>query len=195
MPFQRGSPSLRDFSNGPGHLFAVGRGEVGVPLYPAQGLVVEQMADREHRDALYHQAGRESSEAARLMAEHHLTQVPVMDPSSHKKLAGILRSSDIFNSYPKLSLKRDELLGSLDQEGSHESGTRHMRFTIFSRSTLAGKYIKELDIPEGIVLTSIERRKMTLVPEGDTILRGRDKIWAVVHPQSEPRVCRLALKE
>lgn len=125
------------------------------------------------------------SEAAMLMSAHHLTQIPVMDPTDPKKMIGIIRSSDIFNSYTKLSVKRNELVSSMEQEGSHSHGTKHVRFLIPIKSDLVGRTLKEIDIPDGVVLTSIERGRSTHVPEGGTVLKARDKVWAVVHPTSE----------
>jgi len=125
------------------------------------------------------------SEAATLMSGHHLTQLAVMDPTAPKKIVGIIRSSDIFNAYTKLSIKRNDLVSSFEQESSHAHGTKHVRFTIPRKCDLIGKALKEIDIPDGAVLTSIERRGTTLVPEGDTVIKSRDKVWAVVHPSSE----------
>lgn len=125
------------------------------------------------------------SEAARLLSDHHVTQMPVVNPSEPGKIVGILRSDDVFRAYTQATVKRDELVGSMSQEGSHASGTEHMCFTISNRSDVVGKMILDLDIPEGVVLTSIERKRSTLVPEGQTVLKGKDKVWAVVHPQSE----------
>jgi len=127
------------------------------------------------------------SEAAQLMSEHHLRHIPVMDPAAKRKVIGILSSEDIFNAYTQMTLKRDELVSRIEQEGSFATGTRHMRFSISMRSGLGGKAIRDIDIPDGVVLTSIQRKKTTLIPEGHTVLKMHDKIWAVVHPQSEAK--------
>ena len=49
---------------------------------------------------------------------------------------------------------------------------------------MAGKALKELDIPDGIVFVSIQRKKKSLVPEGHTVLKSKDKVWAVSTPES-----------
>lgn len=125
------------------------------------------------------------SDAAQLMREHHVTEIPVVEETNAKVVIGVLRSADIFNAYTQLSLHRDKLVSGLDQEDTHAQGTSHMRFSITSRSGLAGKFIRDLALPDGTVLTSIVRGTKTLVPEGHTELRNHDKIWAVVHPEHE----------
>ncbi|MBN1688938.1 MAG: chloride channel protein [Candidatus Omnitrophica bacterium] len=125
------------------------------------------------------------SEVARLMTDHKVTRLPVMDPSDPSKIVGILKHDDVLRAYMRATIHRDELVGRMEHQTESANGTVTVRFTIPQRSSLAGKLIRDLDLPDGIVLTSIERKNTTHVPEGGTVLMGRDKIWAVVHPKSE----------
>lgn len=125
------------------------------------------------------------SEAASLMMHHHLTALPVVDPRDPRQVIGVLKSEDVFRAYTQEAIKRDEILSRMEQEGWHARGPVDIRFTIAAHSPVAGKTIKELDIPEGVVLTSIQRRRSTLIPEGHTKLKPKDRVWAVVHPQAE----------
>lgn len=125
------------------------------------------------------------SEAAALMTAHHLGQIPVVDPSDPAKIIGILRSEDVFHAYTHLAERRDELLSRMEQEGAQSEDTLQVRFLISLRSPIAGKALKELKIPDGVVLTSLKRRNTTMIPEGPTVLKVRDRIWAVVLPKAE----------
>lgn len=123
--------------------------------------------------------------AAHIMKQHNVSSLPVMDPEEPKKILGILKSEDVFRAYTDIAVKRDELISRMEQEGSHAEGAVHIRFAIPPRSSLAGKFIRELEIPEGVVLTSLQRKNATVIPEGGTQLRVRDRIWAVVLEKSE----------
>ncbi|OGW79875.1 MAG: hypothetical protein A2Z83_02730 [Omnitrophica bacterium GWA2_52_8] len=125
------------------------------------------------------------SEAAGVMMAHHLTQLPVVNPSDPRKIVGVLKSEDIFRAYAQETVKREELLSRIEQEGVQAGGTIQIRFLISSKSLLAGKFIRELDLPDGVVLTSIQRKKATLIPEGHTVLAARDRVWAVIHPEAD----------
>lgn len=125
------------------------------------------------------------SEVSRFMMIQKLTEVPVVDPEDPKKAVGVLKSDDVFGAYMRATLHRNELMSRLEQEDTHVSGTFPVRFIISEHSELAGKAIRELTIPDGVVLTSIESKKQISIPDGKTILKDKDKVWAVVLPQFE----------
>ena len=134
------------------------------------------------------------SEVAHFMMERHITQMSVMDSVDPKKVVGVIKSEDIFHAYTEVTEKRSSLLSRMEHESSHASGMVQIRFVISPRSTVTGKPIKEINLPDGIVLTSIKRRQAVLIPEGNTILKARDKIWAVMIPSQE-EVFRSWLKD
>jgi len=134
------------------------------------------------------------SEAARIMTINEMTLLPVMDPANPKKVIGILRSDHIFRTYANISMKREDLLGRLEQEEISSKDTSHVLFKIPGESQFIGKAIKDIPFPEGVVLTSIHRKNKLVVPQGDTLLHAKDKVWAVVTPENE-EVFRQWLKE
>ena len=126
------------------------------------------------------------NEAAKLMLTNHCAQLVVSDPSRPNRIVGLLKSEDIFRAYADMTSKRSDLVSRAEQQFYQEKGTFSVQFTISARSPASGKMIKELDLPEGVVLTSIKRRSAILSPKGDTVLKTRDKVWAVMIPESEP---------
>ncbi len=125
------------------------------------------------------------SESAQLMMTRHLKQMPVVHHLDPSKVVGVLNAEDVFRAYTQVSAKRSMLLDRLEQQEATASGTVQIHFVIASRSPLVGMAIRNLDLPDGVVLTSIRRKKAILIPEGFTELQAKDKIWAVVVPQSE----------
>jgi len=124
------------------------------------------------------------NEAATLMMAQNLTQIPVVDPASPNKAVGVLRSEDVFRAYTNISTRRSDLLSRVEPS-SEVSGVIEIRFRIPLQSPVVGKQIKEIKVPDGVILTSIQRKKITLLPEGNTTLQARDKIWALVTPKNE----------
>ena len=126
------------------------------------------------------------SDAAKTMHQRHLTEIPVVDPADPDQIVGVLRSENIFEAYTDLSAQRNEIVERLEQDDINSSGTIPIHFAIPARSPLVGKKLKEIDLPEKVVLTSIKRGRRTIVPEGETTLKVKDKVWAVVVTEDEP---------
>jgi len=125
------------------------------------------------------------AEAAHWMKLHRMDYLPVMSPEQPGKISGILRSDDVFRAYTDLAVRRDELVSRMEQEGSVAEGTINIRFHITGNSPVSGKLIRELQIPDGVVLTSLQRKHVVVIPEGHTQLKPKDKVWAVVLSKRE----------
>ncbi len=125
------------------------------------------------------------TEVAHLMMKQNMTQLPVLDPQANNKVIGVLKSENIFRAYTEMSVKRTDLIGLMEQKQATAGGTIQIHFNLPTRSALVGKKICEIQVPNSVVLTSVQRRDKTLIPEGKTVLRARDKIWAVVMPEFE----------
>lgn len=125
------------------------------------------------------------SEVTQTMIRNGFTQIPVLDGEGRQTVIGVLKSQNIFRVFSQLSAKRSDIVHRLEQETASASGTIQIHFNLPSRSHLVGKAIKDLQIPHGVVLTSIRRKNKILIPEGGTTLKGKDQIWAVVIPENE----------
>ena len=125
------------------------------------------------------------NETAKLMLSQGITQIPVMDPAMPRKLVGVVSSENIFEAYTTESTKHSDLIGRFERQGAGDSDAVTCQFRLTVKSGLNGKAIKEINLPDGIVLTSIKRGAKSLVPEGNTVLRTRDRIWAIYALESE----------
>lgn len=125
------------------------------------------------------------TEVAHHMMRQRLVQIPVMDPHQMNQIVGTLKSENVFKTYTEMSTKRADLVNRLEQETASASGTIQIHFNLPEKSALIGCYIRDLGIPHGVVLTSIRRKKKIIVPEGNTQLKAKDEVWAVVIPDSE----------
>ena len=134
------------------------------------------------------------SEAAHLMTTYHLSQVPVVDQSNNRKIVGVVSSDDIFNAFTNATQNRENILSRIEPKSAEAEGAVQIRFRISSKSPIAGKALKDLTIPDGVVFISIQRKKKSIIPEGGTILKSKDKVWAIEMPESE-KVFRQWLKD
>ncbi len=125
------------------------------------------------------------SHVAHLMRTEDIRRMAVVDSGNSRKLIGVLELEGVLRAYTDLSMKRADLVSRLENEEATASGTIQLRFTISSGSPVVGKKIRELGIPDGVILTSIKRFGTTVIPEGETPVLARDRVWAVVMPKSE----------
>lgn len=126
------------------------------------------------------------NEAAEAMHQGHLTFVPVMDRQNPRRVIGVLRADDVFKAYTQLSQKHDDLLREERHRLESADGMLHCHFVIPQKAAIAAKTIRDLHLPEGVVLTCVERRRKLMAPSGSFELKDRDKIWAVMLPSSQP---------
>ncbi|MCB9799201.1 MAG: chloride channel protein [Candidatus Omnitrophica bacterium] len=125
------------------------------------------------------------SEAANLMTQANVKYLPVMDPADPKKIVGVIKREDFHHAFTHITLKQAELLNRLERESAQAGGIRQFSFTLPSRSLLKGTSLKTLDLPKGVVFTSIERHKEAVIPTGETILQSKDRVWVGVTKQYE----------
>lgn len=126
------------------------------------------------------------SEAGRLMMAHGLSSLPVVEASNPNHVLGIIKSEDVFLAYTKLASKKSLLENRLDAyRPSGIESTAGYRFSIPPRSPLVGKTLRDLTLPEGVILTSIFRDKISIIVKGSAVFKAKDKVWAVVDSQHD----------
>lgn len=134
------------------------------------------------------------NEAARLMAAHHLTEMPVVDSFNTSRLVGVLKAEDVFRVYAEHVSKREEIVNHQTHDDAVPSDMITIVFTVTPRSLVVGKFIKELSLPEGVHFNLVKRKKRFSVPHGNMSMMIKDQITAIVLPQQE-QAFRAWLKE
>jgi CIC family chloride channel protein len=125
------------------------------------------------------------NEAAKLMAAHHLTEIPVVDSFNTYKVIGVLKSENIFRVYANHVSKRGEIL---DHQAHHEvipSDMITFVFTVTPRSLVVGKPIKELNLPEGVRFNLVKRNDRFSVTHGNMLMMIKDQVTVIVMPQQQ----------
>lgn len=134
------------------------------------------------------------NEAARLMAAHHLTEMPVVDSLNTSKIVGVLKSEDVFRIYADHVSKREEIVSHQAHDEAIPSDMMTIVFTVTPRSSVVGKLIKELNLPEGVHFNLVKRGNRFSVPHGNMLMMVKDQVTLIVMPQQEEAL-RVWLKE
>ena len=98
-------------------------------------------------------------------AEHW---VAVLD--SERKVVGTVATSDVVRGY------RLGLLASLQQANADGDAAGSDRVLIGAGSPLAGKFLSNADLPVSIIVTTIQRKRDLVVPNGSTKLEAGDEL-------------------
>jgi CIC family chloride channel protein len=94
--------------------------------------------------------------------------VPVLD--SYRTVQGTLATSDIVRGY------RLGLLASLRQlDGDGETAGTHDE-ELSATSRLVGRRLRDAALPDDVIITTIQRGKDLVVPDGDTVLQAGDHL-------------------
>ena len=134
------------------------------------------------------------NEAAKLMAEDHLTEIPVVDSLNTSKVIGVLKSENIFRVYAQHVSKREEIVNHQTHNEAMPSDMRTIVFTVTPRSLVVGKPIKELNLPNGVHFNLIKRRNRFSVPHGNMLMMLKDQVTVMVMPQQQEAL-RMWLRE
>ena len=98
---------------------------------------------------------------------------------------------DIVPLYPE-KLVAEEILGLTRVPGVSKARYFHDRKLVLlkarpsSRANIYDRALKDLDGPEGWILTGISRSGSIVIPRGDTVLRPGEPVYAVGRPNSIP---------
>ncbi len=94
--------------------------------------------------------------------------VSVLD--AERKVVGIIATSDVVRGY------RLGLLASLQRVNADGDSNGSDRIRIEAGSSLVGRTLGEARLPISIIVTTIQRHRDLVVPEGSTVLEGGDEL-------------------
>lgn len=119
--------------------------------------------------------------ALELLSEHRQAWLPVVEGRG-ARVVGLVSVSRILKVY------RNAARASVRRLRGVTADTELLEFVIEPESSLAGREIRQLGLPPGVLVVSIQRDGRTMVPRGDTVLRAGDLVLVLVHPEQEHQV-------
>ncbi len=128
--------------------------------------------------------------AIRVMGTDDIGHLPVVSVSN--QLVGLLRRQDIMDAY-NLAIERkfqDQTLAKKIRL-STLTGAQVVEFKVKKDSAIADNLIREIDLPNQVVIASVERGNKLIVPEGNTLIKANDVVTVVADENVLPALRRL----
>lgn len=128
-------------------------------------------------------------EAVRRLGSQGLRQLPVVSRHDPSVLLGLLRRSDVINASGRALATRGRPAQPAPAPAQVELyGTEEMQFKVIKRSPLAGKRIRDVDLPTDSIIVSIVRDGAPIIPRGDVSLEPGDRIVLIGLPSAIPEL-------
>lgn len=119
--------------------------------------------------------------ALKRIGTRDIGRLPVVSREDPTRLVGLIRGNDIIRAYNKAIARRVELQHRAERlRLGKVTGTEFVEVDVHPASPLAGRQIKELDLPSDCVLISIQRGRRLVIPHGDTVVQPGDRVTALV---------------
>ncbi len=132
-------------------------------------------------------------DAMRRLSSQGLEQLPVVSRHAPSVLLGLLRHSDVINASGR-ALTASAQPGQPGQPAQPAPaqvelyGTEEMQLDVSSGSPLAGKRIRDIDLPADSIIVSIVRDDSPIIPRGDVSLEPGDRIVFIALPSAVPEL-------
>lgn len=135
-------------------------------------------------------------DAMYLLSARDIGRLPVVAREDPRRLVGLLRRYDFVRAYNKGLARRAEM----------ERQVQQMRLTSYRGGELAtieipataaavGYQVRDLGLPPGTILVTVQRGERAIIPRGDTVLQVGDTVTMMVdRPETTERVRALLLE-
>jgi CIC family chloride channel protein len=128
-------------------------------------------------------------EAVRRLGSQGLRQLPVVSRHDPSVLLGLLRHSDVINASGRALAARTRPAQPTPASALVELyGTEEMEFKVTKRSPLAGKSIRDVELPKDSIIVSIVRDGSPIIPRGDVSLEPGDRVVLIALPSAIPEL-------
>ncbi len=122
-------------------------------------------------------------DALHRMAARDVGRMPVVERNDPQKLLGAVRRNDIARAYQRGILRRDALSERANLlRASRSGGTEFLELRVEPGSSAAGKQVKDLTLPEGVLLTTRFHENEHHLLHGNDVLSPGDVVLALVEP-------------
>jgi len=122
-------------------------------------------------------------DALHRMAVRDVGRMPVVDRRDPKKLLGAVRRTDIARAYQRGILRRDILTERANLlRASRSGGTEFIELRVEPGSEVAGKKVKDLELPEDVLLTTRFHGSEHHLLHGNDVLSPGDMVLALAEP-------------
>lgn len=121
--------------------------------------------------------------ALRRLGVRDIGRLPVVDRDDTHHLIGLIRRADIVKAYNKAILRKHEDQHQERLKVRNVSGTQFVDLVLPSSSWAIGQRVADLCLPDGCVMVNIIRPDGEVIPKGNTVLCGGDRITALLRAE------------
>ncbi len=114
------------------------------------------------------------------LASHGVSWMPVVE--ARDKVVGTIGAADVVSTY------RASLRWTVRRMRGLTVDTVMLEYRVDKSSPLAGKALREIDLPAGSLVVSVNRNGSTVLPRGNTTLYPGDVVTFLTSPENEVQV-------
>lgn len=123
------------------------------------------------------------SDVLETMARQGISRMPVVDPQDRRKPIGYVRQSSLAKAYYQALKRQRQIETDAKMRRLRElTGQDILEIRVRADSAVAGKTLRELQLPKESIVVAIRRGGKTIFPHGDTRLETGDTVVANVAP-------------
>lgn len=127
-------------------------------------------------------------QAIQIMGERNVGCLPVLNRANHE-LVGMITRRQIIHTYNQaIHRKLDEHHHAEEIRLMHTIGAQVVTFEVSPEAPIAGVQIRDLQLPQNLVIASIQRDSQIIVPRGVSDIRPHDKLTVVADPEVMPQL-------
>ena len=125
-----------------------------------------------------------------LMAEGDLRQLPVVARWDERRLLGMISQRDVLR---QVARRGPRLAGTTRRAAPVRRliGAVQIEFTVEQESGLVGRELREIQLPEGSIVTIIHRQGTVVIPRGQVTVEAGDQLTILAEPVAEAAVRRV----
>ena len=157
---------------------------------PVEGRTVADIATREGLLVAY--PYEPMWKALRRLGRRDVGRLPVVKEEGSRRLVGLVRRSDIIRAYDRAIAARAHHQHRAEVlRLGHVDGTSFLDLRISSRSSVVGRRIREIELPEQCLIISVRRGRKLHMAHGYTTLESGDRVTVFAGSDCVPEVERL----
>lgn len=146
------------------------------------------------RDLIVAYPDQSLNAAMRQFALADVGRLPVVDRADPQRLLGLVRRADVLKAYRRATVQRTTLERRHQQMRlSSRSGAQVVEITLPPNGGSTGRLVRDLGLPDHVIITSILRKGQSIIPRGDTILHRGDLLTVLAMPDQVSEVEALLL--
>jgi CIC family chloride channel protein len=128
-------------------------------------------------------------EVLQRISDQEVGQVPVVDKNDRSRLLGLLQRDQILWAIGEMTSEHARLWGRARPDPSRSPDSVEILIDVSSqRHGLCFKRLRQLDLPEQCLVTSLRRGEHTSIPNGETLIEPGDQLVIVTTRAYESRL-------